>query len=384
MISASNIPTLALGTFTIVTQNYGNTSITETVEDRNSSRWINTTTAPATPPGAHSYVVLFVLIVLILFTCAANIVVILCCRVEKSLRTTSSLYIVSLAIVDANVGATVMLGMLIYTFYGYWPLGFTLCTIWMSVDFTSCTVSMLHLILVAHDRYVALVHPLDYKTSRTSKDALKRLSVAWVVGILGWAPAIIVYKMTSATTETGCFYLPSKLYVLIQSCAAYFIPIIIMLYFYARCLRVLRLRYLKTAANNSEGAGTQPYVISSAEFSVSTTNNASAAVSNTTSGNSANEAQHAVMKAKLSKQQQQLRSVRTLGVVIAGFLLCWLPFCFMWPITIWQPGSIPLRLYEVAYWYTYINSTINPCLYFLSNKDFRDAFKKLVKCRYSK
>ena len=194
----------------------------------------------------------------------------------------------------------------------------------------------------------------------------------------------MIYFLLSTLVLTLYIDVVLSLSILIQSCAAYFIPIIIMLYFYARCLRVLRLRYLKTAANNSEGAGTQPYVISSAEFSVSTTNNASAAVSNTTSGNSANEAQHAVMKAKLSKQQQQLRSVRTLGVVIAGFLLCWLPFCFMWPITIWQPGSIPLRLYEIAYWYTYINSTINPCLYFLSNKDFRDAFKKLVKCRYSK
>ena len=381
MTTASNNPIFASGTFTFVTDNYGNTSTTESLE--NTSTLIRST--PTTIAGAHNYVILFVLIVLIFLTCTANIVVIICCRIEKSLKTTSGLYIVSLAVIDAIVGATVMLGMLFYTFYGYWPLGFTLCTLWMAFDFCSCTVSMLHLILVAHDRYVALVHPLDYKTSRTSKDALKRLSVAWVVGILGWAPAIVAYQFVNATAERDCFFLPNKLYVLLQAFAAYYIPIIIMLYFYARCLRVLRQRYLKTAASNSEKTGgTQLYVLPSEGFSVSSTNGANTTASNPASGNSANEAQNAVMKAKLSKQQQQLRSLRTLGVVMAVFLLCWLPFCLMWPITIWQPDTIPLRLYEASYWMAYVNSTINPFLYFLSNRDFRDAFKKLVKCQYSK
>ena len=359
--------------------NTENIMTTESVENTSSGWEANTTNAYVMISSANdNYPALVMLTLLIILTCVANSIVIICCRKEKKLRTVSSLYIVSLAVADAIVGSTVMLGMLFYTCYGYWPLGFTICTIWMGFDYCACTVSMLHLILVAHDRYIALVHPLDYKTSRTFKDALKRLIVAWIIGILGWAPAIIAYQFINATEEGACYFLPDKLYVLFQACVAYYIPIIAMLYFYIRCIHVLRLRYLKTAASHI-GDSTQQKILSTVEFAKSSVNNSSIQSSTTTGIDNGNDAQDAVKRAKLSKQQQQLRSFRTLGVIIVMFLLCWLPFCIMWPIITMHPEAAPLRLYEASYWLAYINSTINPFLYFICNRDFRDALKKLMK-----
>ncbi len=45
-----------------------------------------------------------------------------------------------------------------------------MCTLWVVFDFCCCTISMLHLCLVAHDRYIALVCPysslsLDFFTT---------------------------------------------------------------------------------------------------------------------------------------------------------------------------------------------------------------------------
>ena len=59
-----------------------------------------------------------------------------------------------------------VLGMLVYTIYGYWPAGEFLCTLWMAMDFSNCEVSILHLLFVGNDRYVAIVHPIDYKVHR--------------------------------------------------------------------------------------------------------------------------------------------------------------------------------------------------------------------------
>ena len=47
-----------------------------------------------------------------------------------------------------------MSGMMIYTMYEYWPLNSALCTIWQVFDFAMCSVSMLHLCLIAFDRLV--------------------------------------------------------------------------------------------------------------------------------------------------------------------------------------------------------------------------------------
>ena len=48
----------------------------------------------------------------------------------------------------------VMFGMMIYTMHRYWPLNFTLCIVWQVFDFAMCSVSILHLCLIAFDRLV--------------------------------------------------------------------------------------------------------------------------------------------------------------------------------------------------------------------------------------
>ena len=58
-----------------------------------------------------------------------------------------------------QVGFVVMSGMMIYTMYEYWPLNSALCTIWQVFDFAMCSVSMLHLCLIAFDRLVYRVIP---------------------------------------------------------------------------------------------------------------------------------------------------------------------------------------------------------------------------------
>lgn len=87
------------------------------------------------------------------------------------------------------------------------------------------------------------------------------------------------------------------------------------------------------------------------------------------------------VKKRLSRQQQQLRSIRTLGLVIVVFLFCWIPFCSFWPISAFCPTCISLPAYEYSYWAAYLNSTVNPALYFVANRDFRSAFRKLVRWR---
>ena len=191
------------------------------------------------------------LMFLVLVTSAGNIIVMICTRIDKRLRTVSSLYVFSLAVADLIVGFAVMGPMTVYTINGMWPLGIDFCTTWMVFDFCCCTISMLHLCLVAHDRYVALVHPMEYKNNRTTKDALIRITVAWVVGVLAWIPCIVYirYDLDKENVDlVDCFFTYNKWFVLIQSIVVYYTPIVVMCFFYVACLHMLRLRYKKTAA----------------------------------------------------------------------------------------------------------------------------------------
>ena len=346
----------------------------------------------------ESFAILVPLLLLVLTTIGGNIVVMICVRIDQRLRTMSSMYVFSLAGADAVVGLLVMSGMCVYTVFGFWPLGAPMCTFWVTMDFVCCTVSMFHLCLISYDRYEAVLHPVRYKQNRTALNVAIRIVAAWILGVLVWMPAIVSFRAVEPGPLNDCFFIPDRRYILIQSLVVYYGPIIIMVVFYMMCLNALRLRYLRTAA--APGTGGQKLFLVM-EGSTTATVPTGKATTNTSAGpddtNHSNDhpAQTttpkeetattgnkdelpAVSQAKLTKQQQQLRSIRTLGVVMGVFLFCWLPFCLFWPIAAYCPYCIPMRAYEYSYWAAYLNSAINPFLYFLSNRDFRSAFMKLI------
>ena len=70
----------------------------------------------------------------------------------------------------------------------------------------------------------------------------------------------------------------------------------------------------------------------------------------------------------------------TLSYVVVGYAVTWIPFHFAFTISSMCPTCIPRDVYEVVYWTSYCNSTLNPFLYYISTPEFRRAFKKML-CR---
>ena len=70
-------------------------------------------------------------------------------------------------------------------------------------------------------------------------------------------------------------------------------------------------------------------------------------------------------KLRLLKQQ---RVSKMIGVLIFVFLICWVPFSIVTPIQVFCENCISNRLFYNIIWCKYLNSTINPLLYMLTNK----------------
>lgn len=68
------------------------------------------------------------------------------------------------------------------------------------------------------------------------------------------------------------------------------------------------------------------------------------------------------------------------GIIVGGFIVCWLPFFTMYVIRAFCPTCIPSLLFSVLFWLGYCNSALNPCIYALFSRDFRFAFKRIL-CR---
>lgn len=65
------------------------------------------------------------------------------------------------------------------------------------------------------------------------------------------------------------------------------------------------------------------------------------------------------------------KAARMLGILVAAFSICWLPFTILYPLSQFYPDLLPSYVTIVIWWMGYLNSTINPFLYVYSNKNIR-------------
>uniref|UniRef100_A0AAQ4PSE5 Alpha-2B adrenergic receptor n=1 Tax=Gasterosteus aculeatus aculeatus TaxID=481459 RepID=A0AAQ4PSE5_GASAC len=77
---------------------------------------------------------------------------------------------------------------------------------------------------------------------------------------------------------------------------------------------------------------------------------------------------------------REKRFTFVLAVVIGVFVGCWFPFFFSYSLQAVCPETcaIPGPLFTFFFWIGYCNSSLNPVIYTIFNKDFRKAFKKIL------
>lgn len=87
-------------------------------------------------------------------------------------------------------------------------------------------------------------------------------------------------------------------------------------------------------------------------------------------------------KAMMNREK---RFTFVLAVVIGVFVVCWFPFFFSYSLRAVCPDTcvIPDPLFTFFFWIGYCNSSLNPVIYTIFNKDFRKAFKKIL-CKNTK
>ncbi|XP_008280538.1 adrenoceptor beta 3a isoform X3 [Stegastes partitus] len=73
------------------------------------------------------------------------------------------------------------------------------------------------------------------------------------------------------------------------------------------------------------------------------------------------------------------RALKTLGIIMGTFTLCWLPFFVANIINAFNREVPPEWLFRLLNWLGYINSGLNPIIYCRS-PEFRTAFKNLLGC----
>jgi len=81
---------------------------------------------------------------------------------------------------------------------------------------------------------------------------------------------------------------------------------------------------------------------------------------------------------KIRRFKKELRAAKVVGLIMGTFLTCWMPFMFFILLNILNK-SFKMIFLMIAIDLHYLNSAINPVLYVLLNKVYRNAVMKVFK-----
>uniref|UniRef100_A0A3B5A6T0 Alpha-2 adrenergic receptor n=1 Tax=Stegastes partitus TaxID=144197 RepID=A0A3B5A6T0_9TELE len=83
---------------------------------------------------------------------------------------------------------------------------------------------------------------------------------------------------------------------------------------------------------------------------------------------------------KKASQAREKRFTFVLAVVMGVFVVCWFPFFFSYSLygVCRESCKIPDPLFKFFFWIGYCNSSLNPAIYTIFNRDFRHAFQKIL------
>lgn len=394
---------------------------TDCVSTTSQSELYDNSTSPPEPWPLYGILLTTIPMSLLIFEIIlGNLMVIVAVLTQRQLRTPSNMIILSLAVADLAVGIFILPFNIADMLEG-WKFGATLCRIWLTLDVTLCSTSILHISAIAVDRFRSINEGVSYAQSRSIRMSIVVCGALWLIAlwiasspILGWND----WKPVDGSVEVMECALTKELgYIIHSASGAFFIPAIIMVCLYFRIFFLIRnkLRERSKIAcvsrksksmfkteeippedhssgdiveDNSTDATKESIHVHNGKpkKSLDSTSSTSAFVSG--DGPSKTRKKHSEQIERILKNKlrfsltKERKAAQTLGIIIGAFIICWTPFTLVYlysgiRMELYGEG-IGMPLFQTVTWLGYVNSGINPIIYTIYNPDFRRAFKTIL------
>ena len=270
----------------------------------------------------------------------------------KTMRKPINFLILNMALSDL-LFPIFLIPRVIQSFYtDFWliggPLGQALCKLVYFFTDVSLTVSIQSLVLIAVDRFGAVIFPLRSPLI-SSKMCPFFMLATWIFAMAIYSPYLLGLQLINHSGGLRCLMhwkevfgesVPFEFYLLSIIVVLFFIPWVLIAILYI--IIYLKLKSKKIPGAQSDNAETQ----------------------------------------------RQLRERNVLKMAIAivlGFAVCWFPLAIQWIFLWFASDNINIRscgfkyLSSVAFIMSHANCAINPCICFIFSRNYRDGLKALVR-----
>jgi len=267
-------------------------------------------------------------------TIAGNILVIHTVAKLHRFRQKANVFVVSLAVTDIAVAIFVMSFSILKQFGDMpWLTFRSVCWLSFSLDVMFTSSSILHLMCMTVDRYIAICLPFKYHSIMNQKTVTALLILCWTLPVIFSFGLIfnevhIIGIESHITCTNMCSVLVNIYYAVVCSLVAFYVPSIFMLVCNLKIFWEVRQK-----------------------------------------GRQLCELIQSIQRQQHNKLlNREVKVARTIAIMLSCFFLCWLPFFILNivdPIIRYKTDQIT---WLIIIWLGYINSTINPYLYYFLNK----------------
>ncbi|CAF3522672.1 unnamed protein product [Rotaria sp. Silwood1] len=170
-----------------------------------------------------------------------NLLVCLAIGTERRLHNRTNWFLFSLAVADMLVSGVVIPLAIVKEFTGFWILGSVLCDLWIFLDVCSCTSSIMHIVVISIDRYLAIKDPLNVRSRQEKRQVRLLIMLIWLIAIFLSSPMIVLGVINPYNIIiNGQCLINNQFFVIYGSVVSFVIPLIIVIVMYA--LTVHRLK----------------------------------------------------------------------------------------------------------------------------------------------
>ena len=272
----------------------------------------------------------------------------------QSMRKPINFFIVNMGMSDLLFAILLIPRDLTELYANFWlisgPVSQALCNLYIFLLWVFVAVSPQSLVLIAVDRFGAVVFPLRSPLI-SSKRCPFFILATWIVAMSFFTPLLLSGKRVENQGQQICAAKINKVVGEFSSYKKYhlfatfvffsYIPVVLLSILYSIIL--IKLKSRKIPGEQSVNADEQ--------------------------------------------RARRNRNILKMAIaIVLGFVLCWVPFSISWVLVVLAPPgrssvSCGFELYqEIARFMVCVSCAMNPCICFIFSGNYRGGLKKLLKC----
>ncbi|CAM4911715.1 unnamed protein product [Rotaria socialis] len=178
-----------------------------------------------------------------IFGIGGNLLVCLAIGTERRLHNRTNWFLFSLAVADMIVSGVVIPLAIVKEFTGFWILGSVLCDFWLFLDVCSCTSSIMHIVVISIDRYLAIKDPLNVRSRQEKRQICLLIMLIWLIAIFLSSPMIVLGAINPYNIIiNGQCLINNQFFVIYGSVVSFVIPLIIVILTYGLTVHRLKIQ----------------------------------------------------------------------------------------------------------------------------------------------